>query len=47
MENEKKQSPVILSVQDLRVSFKTDEGLVPTVRGVSFDLPPGDTLCIF
>ena len=46
MENEKKQSPVILSVQDLRVSFKTDEGLVHAVRDVSFDLPQGETLCI-
>lgn len=46
MENEKKQSPVILSVQDLRVSFKTDEGLVHAVRGVSFDLHQGETLCI-
>lgn len=46
MENEKKQSLVILSVQDLRVSFKTDEGLVHAVRGVSFDLHQGETLCI-
>lgn len=46
MENEKKLSPVILSVQDLRVSFKTDEGLVHAVRGVSFDLHQGETLCI-
>lgn len=46
MENEKKQSPVIFSVQDLRVSFKTDEGLVHAVRGVSFDLHQGETLCI-
>lgn len=46
MENETKQSPVILSVQDLRVSFKTDEGLVHAVRGVSFDLHQGETLCI-
>lgn len=46
MENEKKQSPVILSVQNLRVSFKTDEGLVHAVRGVSFDLHQGETLCI-
>ena len=46
MKNEKKQSPVILSVQDLRVSFKTDEGLVHAVRGVSFDLHQGETLCI-
>lgn len=46
MENENKQSPVILSVENLRVSFKTDEGLVHAVRGVSFDLHQGETLCI-
>ena len=36
----------ILSVQNLKVSFKTDEGLVHAVRGVSFDLYKGETLCI-
>ena len=36
----------ILSVKDLKVSFKTDEGLVHAVRGVSFDLYKGETLCI-
>jgi len=36
----------ILSVNDLRVSFKTDEGLVHAVRGVSFTLNKGETLCI-
>ena len=46
MANEKEKTPVILSVQDLRVSFKTDEGLVHAVRGVSFDLHQGETLCI-
>ena len=44
MENEKK--PVVLSVRNLKVSFKTDEGLVHAVRGVSFDLYKGETLCI-
>jgi len=37
---------VILSVRDLKISFKTDEGLVHAVRGVSFDLYKGETLCI-
>ncbi len=41
MENKK-----ILSVNNLRVSFKTDHGIVHAVRGVSFDLYKGETLCI-
>ena len=36
----------ILEVNDLTISFKTDNGLVRAVRGVSFDLEPGETLCI-
>lgn len=44
MENKDKQ--LVLSVKDLAVSFKTDAGLVHAVRGVSFDLFKGETLCI-
>ncbi len=36
----------ILEVNDLTISFKTDNGLVKAVRGVSFDLSRGETLCI-
>ena len=36
----------ILEVKDLVVSFKTDRGIVHAVRGVSFDLYKGETLCI-
>ena len=36
----------ILEVKDLTISFKTDNGLVRAVRGVSFDLHKGETLCI-
>ena len=43
---EKKNTETVLSVQNLKISFKTDEGLVHAVRGVSFDLHRGETLCI-
>ena len=45
MEN-KNESPVILSVKDLVVHFSTDHGYVQAVRGISFDLHKGETLCI-
>ncbi len=34
----------ILQVENLAVSFKTDEGTVRAVRGVSFDVQPGETI---
>jgi len=37
---------VKLSVRDLAISFYTDKGRVHAVRGVSFDLYRGETLCI-
>ena len=36
----------VLEVKDLRISFKTPNGLVRAVRGVSFDLYKGETLTI-
>lgn len=35
---------MILSVRDLRVSFRTEEGLVRAIDGVSFDLEEGEIL---
>ncbi len=39
-------SEKVLQVKNLVVSFKTDRGIVHAVRGVSFDLYQGETLCI-
>ena len=41
-----KNKEIILSVKDLYVNFSTDHGYVQAVRGVSFDLYKGETLCI-
>lgn len=43
MINEQKK---ILEVKNLKVSFKTNEGIVKAVRGVSYSLYEGETLCI-
>ena len=37
---------IILSVKDLRISFRTVNGIVQAVRGVSFDLQRGETVAI-
>ena len=46
MVDEKKKDDVILSVKDLRISFRTYGGLVQAVRGISYDLHRGETLAI-
>ncbi len=37
---------IVLSVKNLKVNFSTDHGYVQAVRGVSFGLYRGETLCI-
>lgn len=37
---------IVLSVKDLIIHFSTDHGYVQAVRGISFDLYKGETLCI-
>ena len=36
----------VLSVKNLQINFRSDHGIVHAVRGVSFDLYKGETLCI-
>ena len=45
-QNDHQAPDIALSVQNLVISFKTDNGKVQAVRGVSFDLHKGETLCI-
>lgn len=40
---DKRQAPII-QVKDLHVDIKVDEGMLTPVRGVSFDIHPGETL---
>ncbi|WP_104132107.1 ABC transporter ATP-binding protein [Cryobacterium sp. M91] len=39
-------SEPLLEIRDLEVGFRTQRGIVPAVRGVSFTLYPGQTLAI-
>src|SRR6478609_4525294 len=40
------KTDIVLKVEDLRVSFKTLDGVTEAVRGVSFGLTRGKTLAI-
>ena len=40
------EQDALLEVKDLKVSFKTDEGIVSAVNGISFSVRPGQTLGI-
>jgi len=37
---------VVLSVEDLTISFRTINGMVRAVRGISFDLKRGETVAV-
>jgi peptide/nickel transport system ATP-binding protein len=36
----------LLDIRDLRVTFPGEDGPIAAVRGVSFDVAPGETLCL-
>lgn len=37
-------SESIIQIRDLKVEFRTDEGIINAVKGISFDLPKGKTV---
>ena len=40
------QPTPLLSVENLQVSFKTNDGIVQSVKGISFELSKGETLAL-
>ena len=43
-ENSLDKGDALLEIKDLKVSFKTDEGIIPAVDGVNMSLKRGRTL---
>lgn len=44
LKNDDTKMTALISVKDLTIRFKTDEGLVTAVEGVTFDIAPGEIL---
>jgi len=38
--------PHLLEIQDLRIHFDTEEGVVPALEGVTINVPAGKTVCL-
>lgn len=41
---QKSKSPILVDIKDLKIDFRTDDGLVNAVKGISFQIPRGKTV---